>query len=53
MKLFWAPQTRAQRGIWMLEEAGIEYAMERIDLASAHSKKVPPKSRLMLGKFIC
>ena len=35
MKLFWAPQTRAQRGIWMLEEAGIEYAMERIDLGSS------------------
>jgi len=35
MKLFWAPQTRAQRGIWMLEEAGIEYTMERIDLGSS------------------
>lgn len=34
MKLFWAPQTRSQRAIWMLEEAGIEYEMERIDLAS-------------------
>ncbi len=32
MKLFWAPQTRAQRGIWMLEEAGVNYDMERIDL---------------------
>lgn len=34
MKLFWAPQTRAQRGIWMLEEAGIDYDMERIELGS-------------------
>jgi len=34
MKLFWAPQTRAQRGIWMLEEAGIDYEMERIELGS-------------------
>ena len=33
MKIFWAPQTRAQRGIWMLEEAGIEYVMERIDIS--------------------
>ncbi|MDH3619779.1 MAG: glutathione S-transferase [Gammaproteobacteria bacterium] len=33
MKLFWAPQTRAQRAIWMLEEAGIDYEMERIDIA--------------------
>jgi len=32
MKLFWAPQTRAQRGIWLLEEAGIEYEMERVEL---------------------
>ena len=32
MKLFWAPQTRAQRGIWILEEAGVDYDMERIDL---------------------
>lgn len=35
MKLFWAPQTRSQRAIWMLEEAGVDYEMERIDLASA------------------
>jgi len=34
MKLFWAPQTRSQRGIWMLEEAGIDYEMEHIDLAN-------------------
>ena len=35
MKLFWAPQTRAQRAIWMLEEAGIEFEMERIELGGA------------------
>ena len=35
MKLFWAPQTRSQRAIWMLEEAGLEYEMERIELGSA------------------
>jgi len=34
MKLFWAPQTRSQRAIWMLEETGIEYEMERIDLSA-------------------
>ena len=34
MKLFWAPQTRAQRAIWMLEEAGLEYELERVDLGS-------------------
>lgn len=32
MKLYWAPQTRAQRGIWMLEEAGIDYRMELVDI---------------------
>jgi len=35
MKLYWAPQTRAQRAIWMLEEAGLEYDMEVIDIRAA------------------
>jgi glutathione S-transferase len=34
MKLFWAPQTRSLRAIWMLEEAGIDYDMEHIEIAS-------------------
>ena len=34
MKLFWAPQTRAQRGIWMLEEAGVDYELELVELGS-------------------
>ena len=34
MKLFWAPQTRSTRAIWMLEEAGIEYEMEFVDIRS-------------------
>ena len=34
MKLFWAPQTRAQRAIWMLEEAGVDYEMEQVTLGS-------------------
>jgi len=33
MKLFWAPQTRAQRAIWMLEEAGVDYEMERVGIS--------------------
>ena len=32
IKLFWAPQTRSSRAIWMLEETGVEYEIERIDL---------------------
>lgn len=35
MKLFWAPQTRAQRGIWMLEEAGVDFELERVELGSS------------------
>lgn len=34
MKLFWAPQTRSTRAIWMLEEAGIDYEMELVDIRS-------------------
>jgi len=33
MKLFWAPQTRSQRAIWMLEEAGVDYEKELVDIA--------------------
>ncbi len=32
MKLFWAPQTRSSRAVWMLEEAGVEYEIEHIDI---------------------
>lgn len=34
MKLFWAPQTRSQRAIWMLEETGIDYEMERVEISA-------------------
>lgn len=34
MKLFWAPQTRSVRAIWMLEEAGVDYDMELVDFRS-------------------
>ena len=32
MNIFYAPQTRAVRIFWMLEEAGIEYAKELVDI---------------------
>lgn len=35
MKLYWAPQTRSFRAVWMLEEAGIEYELEHIDIHDA------------------
>lgn len=32
MKVFWAPQTRSTRVLWMLEEAGIDYEMQCVDI---------------------
>jgi len=32
MRLYWAPQTRAARALWMLEEAGVDYDLERVDI---------------------
>ena len=45
MRVFWAPQTRSTRAIWMLEEAGIEYEMELVDIRSPERKN----SREFLG----
>lgn len=36
MKLFWAPQTRSPRVFWMLEEAGVDYETERVDIRADH-----------------
>jgi glutathione S-transferase len=38
MKVFWAPQSRSTRAVWMLEEAGIDYDMELVDLRSPNRK---------------
>jgi glutathione S-transferase len=32
MKLYWSPQTRSTRALWMLEEARLDYALERVDI---------------------
>lgn len=32
MKLYWSPQTRSTRALWMLEETGIPYERELIDV---------------------
>ena len=32
MKLYWAPQTRSARALWMLEELGIDYETELVDI---------------------
>ena len=41
MKLYWSPQTRSTRAIWMLEEAGVSYELERIDIQSRQRKDPP------------
>ncbi|MDH3410621.1 MAG: glutathione S-transferase family protein [Gammaproteobacteria bacterium] len=34
MKLFWAPQTRSSRAVWLLEEAGVNYERQLVDIRS-------------------
>lgn len=38
MKLYWAPQTRSTRALWMLEEAGLDYDMELVDIRAENRK---------------
>jgi glutathione S-transferase len=38
MKLYWCPQTRASRAVWMLEEAGVPYERVRIDIRDETSR---------------
>ena len=32
MKLYWCPQTRSSRAVWMLEEAGVDYELVHVDI---------------------
>ena len=32
MKLYWAPQTRSTRALWMLEETGVSYERQLVDI---------------------
>jgi len=34
MKLFWCPQTRALRVLWMIEELGVKYDLVRTDISA-------------------
>jgi glutathione S-transferase len=38
MTLYWWPRTRALRAIWMMEEAGVDYRREPIDIRSGAQK---------------
>jgi glutathione S-transferase len=39
MKLYWSPNTRSTRALWMLEEAGLPYERVKLDLASGEHKR--------------
>ena len=41
MKLFWCPQTRALRAMWMLEEAGVDYERVLIDIRDPDAPRDP------------
>lgn len=38
MKLYWAPRTRAVRAIWMLEETGVGYELEQVDIRAENRR---------------
>ncbi len=41
MKLFWCPRTRADRIVWLLEEAGLDYERVHIDIRDADTPRDP------------
>ena len=38
MKLFWSPQTRSSRAVWLLEEAGVDYDIVPVDIRAPNRK---------------
>ena len=51
MKLYWAPKTRASRALWMLEEAGVDYELETVDIRDSGRDDSPEfRSASPLGK---
>lgn len=51
MKLFWSPQTRSARAVWLLEEAGVDYEIETVDIRSAdRSDSAEFRSASPMGK---
>ena len=51
MKLYYAPRTRSVRPRWLLEELGVDYTLERVDLEAGEHKKSEYKANVHpLGK---
>ena len=51
IQLYWAPQTRASRVVWMLEETGLEYDIETVDIrAPERSDPVAFRRASPMGK---
>ena len=38
MKLYWCPQTRAMRAVWLLEEAGVPYERVHVNIRDPQAK---------------
>ncbi len=41
MKLFWCPQTRAQRALWLMEETGLDYERVLVDIRDPSKPRDP------------
>lgn len=41
MKLFWCPQTRSQRAVWLMEESGLDYERVMIDIRDPEKPRDP------------
>jgi glutathione S-transferase len=41
MKVYWAPQTRSTRALWMLEETGVPYERELVDIQNPARSDAP------------
>jgi glutathione S-transferase len=39
MKLYWAPQTRSSRALWMLEEADVDYERELVNIQDPNGSR--------------
>ena len=50
MKLYYAPQTRATRVRWLLEEPEVPYELERVNLSAGEQKSAAYRKIHPLGR---